>query len=241
MALWLFAGADSRGQQSSRGPVHQPVLQSLLPQLLKLHTFQRLNKVSASTQLIKHSSTFISKKKYKFSSRKVCCIQVPQEKAAPATCALPGAAVGGAQAAERQACWTLWAQVCSSSVSECLSGSCSSLDVMVLWTFSRKLLVPAGRGQIFTHQSPPGGATRGSSSHHTGLRGGPSRGSARGSRRGSAAAAEERWEGSYRLEGRSGFSHAAPCCLGVEVQAHTHPACRGGGPSRCCCTGTGPG
>lgn len=63
MALWLFAGADSRGQQSSRGPVHQPVLQSLLPQLLKLHALQRLNKVSASTQLIKQSSTFISKKK----------------------------------------------------------------------------------------------------------------------------------------------------------------------------------
>lgn len=50
----------------------------------------------------------------------------------------------GLQAAERQACWTLWAQVLSSSVTECLSGSCSSLDVMVLWTFSRKLLVPAG-------------------------------------------------------------------------------------------------
>lgn len=82
----------------------------------------------------------------------MCCIQVPQEKAAPATGPLLGA-----QAAERQACWTLWAQVCSSSVSECLSGSCSSLDVMVLWTFSRKLLVPAGRGQIFTHQTPPGG------------------------------------------------------------------------------------
>lgn len=53
---------------------------------------------------------------------------------------------GGAQAAERQACWTLWAQALSSSVSECLSGSCSSLDVMVLWTFCRKLLVPAGGG-----------------------------------------------------------------------------------------------
>lgn len=52
----------------------------------------------------------------------------------------------GLQAAERQACWTLWAHVLSSSVTECLSGSCSSLDVMVLWTFSRKLLVPAGRG-----------------------------------------------------------------------------------------------
>lgn len=53
---------------------------------------------------------------------------------------------------ERQACWTLWAQVWSSSVRECLSGSCSSLDVMVLWTFSRKLLVPAGGGQICVRQ-----------------------------------------------------------------------------------------
>lgn len=52
----------------------------------------------------------------------------------------------GLQAAERQACWTLWAHVLSSSVTECLSGSCSSLDVMVLWTFCRKLLVPAGGG-----------------------------------------------------------------------------------------------
>lgn len=50
------------------------------------------------------------------------------------------------QAADRQASRTLWAQVLSSSVTECLSGSCSSLDVMFLWTVCRKLLVPARGG-----------------------------------------------------------------------------------------------
>lgn len=48
----------------------------------------------------------------------------------------------GLQAADRQACRTLWAQVLSSSVTECLSGSCSSLDVMFLWTVCRKPLAP---------------------------------------------------------------------------------------------------
>lgn len=58
----------------------------------------------------------------------------------------------GLQAADRQAWRTLWAQVLSSSVTECLSGSCSSLDVMFLWTVCRKLFAPGGeresRGQV---------------------------------------------------------------------------------------------
>lgn len=54
----------------------------------------------------------------------------------------------GLQAADRQACQTLWAQVLSSSVTECLSGNFSNLDIMFLWTFCKKLLVPVegGRG-----------------------------------------------------------------------------------------------
>lgn len=52
--------------------------------------------------------------------------------------------VAGLQAADRQAWRTLCAQVLSSSVTECLSGSCSSLDVMFLWTVCRKLLAPDG-------------------------------------------------------------------------------------------------
>lgn len=65
----------------------------------------------------------------------------------------------GLQAADRQAWRTLWAQVLSSSVTECLSGSCSSLDVMFLWTVCRKLLAPdrcdidtGGCDQNFTQQ-----------------------------------------------------------------------------------------
>lgn len=59
----------------------------------------------------------------------------------------------GCQAADRQACRTLWAQVLSSSVTECLSGSCSSLDVMFLWTICKKLLAPAG-GRERSHRYP---------------------------------------------------------------------------------------
>lgn len=91
----------------------------------------------------------------------------------------------GLQAAERQACWTLWAHVLSSSVTECLSGSCSSLDVMVLWTFSRKLLVPAGRGTRLCFINGPRPARlngRNPLSHRTGHRRRPRTGSARGNR-----------------------------------------------------------
>lgn len=58
----------------------------------------------------------------------------------------------GLQAADRQACRTLWAQVWSSSVTECLSGSCSSLDVMFWCTLCRKLLAPE---DAQTHQHQP--------------------------------------------------------------------------------------
>ena len=36
----------------------------------------------------------------------------------------------------------LWAQVFSNSVTECLSGSCSSLEVMFLWTVCRNEFAP---------------------------------------------------------------------------------------------------
>lgn len=157
--------------------------------------------------------TFIKKKEHPSRNcRGVCCVWVPQDKAARA----------GLQAAERQACWTLWAQVLSSSVSECLSGSCSSLDVMVLWTFSRKLLVPAGRRQSGVTQRHPWGASVGTGdgdSHHTGPRGRPSTGSAPGSRQGLGAAAAGRSGGSCRLEGRSGVSRAVHGCPAQRVHS----------------------
>jgi len=58
-------------------------------------------------------------------------------------------------AAERQAWWTLWAQVLSRAVTECLSGSCSSREVMHWCTDCRKGLASAEKGGREPLPGPP--------------------------------------------------------------------------------------